>query len=409
AAGDDLDGPVVIGADTRRSSPMLVSALEAGFNSVGVDTVELGIVPVGAVSRLARDVAAAYGVMVSASHNPAPDNGIKFFGPDGAKLSDEAELTIESRLFSTGEARRPIGPNVGIQTRMDDAVERYVEKVAKTVQYSMRGLEFAVDCANGAAFAAAPALFAHVGATVEVFNVDPDGLNINNGVGATHPEFLAANAGGRVGLAFDGDADRLIAIDEDGAVVNGDVIMAIFAKWLHERGTLQNDTVVVTVMSNLGFHKAMRDLGISVVETQVGDRYVLEMMRARGGVLGAESSGHMIFLDKHTTGDGIVSALQLLAVMRRTGRSVSALASVLTLSPQHLVNVDVARRPPLQDLFGVQAAIAAAEKELGQEGRVLVRYSGTQNMCRVMVEGPTEEMTARLCDSIATALKNEIG
>jgi phosphoglucosamine mutase len=408
AAGEGLEGPVVVGADTRRSSPMLVSALEAGFNSVGVDTVELGIVPVGAVSRLVRDVNGGYGVMVSASHNPAQDNGIKFFGSDGAKLSDEAELAIENRLFSASEPRRPIGPKVGIQTRMDDAIERYVEKVSRTVEYSMRGLEFAVDCANGAAFAAAPALFKHVGATVEIFNDDPDGMNINRGVGATHPEFLAAHTGGRVGLAFDGDADRLIAIDEDGAVVNGDVVMAIFAKWQKERGKLQNDTVVVTVMSNLGFHQAMRGLGIEVVETQVGDRYVLEAMRRTRAVVGGEQSGHVVLEDR-ATGDGLRTALRLMEVMAATGRQLRELRTVMEEFPQVLHNVTVADKSALDENAPIADAVRSAGERLGARGRVLVRPSGTENLIRVMVEAETHDRAEEVAAGIAAVVAAEMG
>jgi phosphoglucosamine mutase len=408
AAGDDLDGPVVVGADTRRSSPMLVSALEAGFNSIGVDTVELGIVPVGAVSRLVRDINGACGVMVSASHNPAQDNGIKFFGADGAKLSDEAELAIENRFFSGLDLRRPIGPNVGIQTRMDDAIERYVEKVARTVQYSMRGLEFVVDCAHGAAFAAAPALFKHVGATVEILNDDPDGLNINSGVGATHPEFLAGHCDGRIGLAFDGDADRLIAVDEDGAVVNGDVIMAIFAEWLKERGELQNDTVVVTVMSNLGFHKAMRGLGIEVVETQVGDRYVLEAMRRTRAVVGGEQSGHVLLEDR-ATGDGLRTALRLMEVLASTGEELRRLRTVMEEFPQVLRNVPVADKSALDGNSPIAEAIRGGRASLGDQGRILVRPSGTENLIRVMVEAETPGRAEDVASRIAAVVAAELG
>ncbi|HZJ47565.1 MAG TPA: hypothetical protein VFD97_00850, partial [Acidimicrobiia bacterium] len=279
AGGEGREGHVIIGRDTRRSGSMLVAALMAGFNSVGVDTMDIGIIPVGAVSRLVRDTGATLGVMVSASHNPAEDNGIKFFGPNGTKLSDADELAIESRFFEGDPWVRGIGPKVGIQMVMSDAVDRYVHAILQPVEYSMRGLEFAIDAANGAAFLAAPLLFERVGATIEMFHADPDGMNINRGCGATHPEQIAQVAAGRVGLAFDGDADRLIAVDEDGVVADGDVIMAIFAKWMKERGRLKNDVVVATVMSNLGFRKAMERLGITVIETAVGDRYVLEAMR----------------------------------------------------------------------------------------------------------------------------------
>ncbi|MBT8213452.1 MAG: phosphoglucosamine mutase, partial [Acidimicrobiia bacterium] len=277
SAGALIDGVAVIGRDTRRSGPMLAAALHAGFNSVGVDTVDLGIVPVGAVSRLTREASARYGVMVSASHNPAPDNGIKFFGRDGAKLDDDSEKAIEDGFARTHEPA--IGHLIGLQTVMSDAVDRYVGFLRHKAQYSLRGVELAIDCANGAAFAAAPQLFDALKADVEVYAADPDGTNINEGCGATHPEVLAAKASGRIGLAFDGDADRLIAVDENGEIVNGDVLMAIVAKHLKDNGKLAGNTVVATVMSNLGFRQAMKQAGIDVIETKVGDRYVLEAMK----------------------------------------------------------------------------------------------------------------------------------
>ncbi|MCB1247278.1 MAG: phosphoglucosamine mutase, partial [Acidimicrobiia bacterium] len=340
SAGQFADGPVVIGRDTRRSGPMLASAVIAGFNSVGVDTVDLGIIPVGAVSRLSRDSGSSMGVMISASHNPAPDNGIKFFGRDGSKASAERETEIEDRFHSSDPFSRPIGAAVGIQTTMVDAIKRYVTKVSKTVEYSMRGLEFAVDTAHGAAFAAAPALFSAVGATTQVYFDSPDGMNINDGVGATHPDAIARKADGRVGLAFDGDADRLIAVDEDGRVCDGDVIMAILAEWMHGRGKLKNDTVVATVMSNLGFHQGMERLGIKVEVTPVGDRNVVEAMRRTKAVVGGEQSGHVILEDR-TTGDGLRTALRLMEVMASTGKQLRELRTVMTELPQVLENVRV--------------------------------------------------------------------
>jgi len=289
AAGEHVSGHVVIGRDTRRSGPMLASAVTSGFNSVGIDTVDLGIIPTGAVSRLARDTAATYGVVISASHNPAEDNGIKFFARDGAKIDVASELAIEQRFFDDRPFRRAVGGNIGIQTVMSNAIERYAEKVSRTVSYSMSGLEFVVDTANGAAFAAAPYLFEKVGATVKVIADTPDGMNINDGVGAMHPETVAEAARGRIGIAFDGDADRLIAVDEDGEVVNGDVLMAIFAQWQFERGKLEKNTVVTTVMSNLGFIQAMERLGIDVIVTPVGDRHVVDAMRASGAVVGGSN------------------------------------------------------------------------------------------------------------------------
>lgn len=408
AAGQFTDGPVVIGRDTRRSGPMLASAVMAGFNSVGIDTVDLGILPVGAVSRVGRDSGAAMGVMISASHNPAEDNGIKFFGRDGSKLSDKAEGDIEGAFFSEESFSTPVGPAVGIQTTMANSIERYVEKVAKTVDYSMRGLDFVIDCANGAAFLAAPALFEAVGASVEVFADMPNGMNINDGVGATHPEAVAARANGRVGLAFDGDADRLIAVDEDGAVCNGDVIMAIFAQWQKERGKLKHDTVVATVMSNLGFHHAMERLGIKVEVTPVGDRHVVEAMRSTKAVVGGEQSGH-ILLEDRSTGDGLRSALRLMEVMAGTGKELRELRTVMTELPQVLTNVAVASKDGWEDDPHIADAIKSASKTLGNRGRILVRPSGTEPLIRVMVEAPTEGEANDIARSVAGMIETRLG
>ncbi len=408
AAGEGIDRQVVIGRDTRRSGSMLLSAVSAGFNSIGVDTVDLGIIPVGGVSRLARDTGASLGVMISASHNPAEDNGIKFFGMDGAKLSDSREAAIEARYFSKSGYARPVAGRVGIQTTMSDAITRYVDKVALTVDYSMKGLEFVVDCANGASFLAAPELFRRVGATVIVHNDTPDGMNINDGCGATHPEAIAAAARGRVGLAFDGDADRLIAVDEDGRVVNGDVIMAIFAQWQHERGKLKNDIVVATVMSNLGFHHAMERLGIGVVVTPVGDRNVVEEMRRTHAVVGGEQSGH-ILLEDRSTGDGLRTALRLMEVMAATGRELRDLRSVMSELPQVLTNITVGSKDGWDEDEVVASTIAEWEKQLGSRGRILVRPSGTEPMIRVMVEAPTASEAAEAADAIAQVVRSALG
>jgi phosphoglucosamine mutase len=407
AAGDSIEGHVVIGRDTRRSGAMLVSAVAAGFNSIGIDTVDLGILPVGAVSRLARDTGATYGVMVSASHNPAEDNGIKFFGKDGAKISAEREAGIERRYFSDEPYRRPVAGNVGIQTTMADAIERYVDKVARTVSYSMHGLEFVVDCANGAAFLAAPALFDKVGAIVEMMADNPDGMNINLEVGATHPQALVRRAKGRVGLAFDGDADRLIAVDEDGEIVNGDVIMAIFAKWQHERGKLEKNTVVATVMSNLGFLQAMDRLGIDVEITPVGDRHVVETMRLTRSVVGGEQSGH-ILLEDRSTGDGLRTALRLMEVMAATGKELRELRRVMSELPQVLTNVRVASKDGWDTDSAITASIAEHERRLGKRGRILVRPSGTEPLIRVMVEAPTASEAEQVAESIAAVVETTL-
>jgi phosphoglucosamine mutase len=406
AAGENAEGHVVIGRDTRRSGPMLAAALMAGFNSVGIDTIDLGIVPVGAVSRLVRDTGATYGVMVSASHNPARDNGIKFFGSNGTKLSDTDEASIEERYFAGSPWVRAVGRRIGIQTLMTDAVDRYIDKIVAPVEYSMRGLEFVVDAANGAAFLAAPALFKRVGATVEVINAEPDGMNINLGCGATHPEAMLQHTAGRIGLSFDGDADRLIAIDEDGIVADGDVIMAIFAQWMKERGKLKNDAVVATVMSNLGFRKAMERLGIEVIETAVGDRYVLEAMRTSRAVVGGEQSGHVLLEDR-ATGDGLRTALRLMEVMASTGKELRELRTVMTAYPQVLENV-IVKDKAYADNPAVATSIARAERALGGRGRLLVRPSGTEPLVRVMVEAPTASEAADIASMVVKAVEAEL-
>ena len=387
---------------------MLASALHAGFNAVGVDTVDLGIVPVGAVSRLARDVGARFGVMVSASHNPAADNGIKFFGPDGAKLSDEREAAIEARFRRGRPWPRPAGSAIGFQSTMSDAVDRYLSRISDGFPYKLSGMSFVLDCANGAALTAAPRLFEDLGAEIEVFAAEPDGMNINLGCGATHPEYLAGHAAGRIGFAFDGDADRLIAIDEDGVPANGDVLMAIFARHLKEQGKLKKDLVVVTVMSNLGFRRAMEHIGVTVVETKVGDRYVLEEMRRTRAVLGGEQSGHILLSDR-ATGDGLRSAMQLASVLAATGQELRELRTVMTEYPQVLENVTVANRDLLDEARPVWDAVAEARRRLGHEGRVLVRASGTEPLVRVMVEAATPAMARDVAGRLAAIVKGQLG
>ncbi|MEN8041100.1 MAG: phosphoglucosamine mutase [Actinomycetota bacterium] len=407
AAGEQIEGHVVIGRDTRRSGPMIASAVASGFNSVGIDVVDLGIIPTGAVSRLARDTAASYGVVISASHNPAEDNGIKFFARDGAKIDDETERAIERRYFDPQPYRRAVAGNVGIQTIMPDAIDRYIDKVVKTVSYSMNGLDFVIDTAHGAAFMAAPRLFDRVGASVEVIGDTPDGMNINDGVGATHPETVASAARGKIGLSFDGDADRLIAVDEDGEIVNGDVIMAIFAQWQLERGKLEKNRVVATVMSNLGFIQAMERLGIEVLVTPVGDRNVVEAMRESRAVVGGEQSGH-ILLEDRSTGDGLRTALRLMEVIASTGKELRELRTVMSELPQVLTNVKVVSKNGWQENTLIRKATAAAERELGHRGRVLVRASGTEPLIRVMVEAPTESEASSVAESIADVIVKEL-
>ena len=407
AAGEHTEGPVVIGRDTRRSGPMFTTALHAGFSSVGVDTVDVGILPVGGVSRLLRQLEAPLAVMVSASHNPAHDNGIKFIGPSGGKLNDEQEAVIETRYRRGAPWKHPDGALIGIRTKMPDAVDRYVENLAKNAEYSLRGLDFVLDCANGAAYQAAPQLFERLGASVEVHAAGPDGLNINEGCGATVPEYVSRFVNGRVGLAFDGDADRLIAVDEDGVTANGDVLMAVFAQHLKEKGELRNNIVVSTVMANLGFRRAMEQLDVDIEETAVGDRYVYERMREVKAALGGEQSGHIIFY-RGTTGDGLRTAVRLAEVMAATGKPLTDLRKVITEYPQVLHNIQVADKSKLAASTDIWGAVEDVERTLGDDGRILVRASGTEPLVRVMVEAATEDIAESLASSVGEVVVNSL-
>jgi len=395
AAGELIGGgAVVVGRDTRRSGDMLAAGLQAGFHSVGVDTLDAGVVPVGGVSALIPELGASLGVMVSASHNPAPDNGVKFFDDAGGKLDDAREARIEARLRRGGPWKSPTGAGIGKRVSLGDSVDRYLAAIRRDARGSLSGLRLAVDCANGAASRAAPELFSSLGADVVAHFASPDGMNINDGCGATEPRHLAAVAGGRIGLSFDGDADRLMVIDEDGRVANGDVILAVIARHLKDRGELSNNLVVTTVMSNLGFRKAMGEAGIDLIETKVGDRYVMEEMLRHGAILGGEQSGHVIQLDRARTGDGLRTALRMLEVVVATGCPVSELRrEALVEFPQVLENVPV-RSKDLEAADRVWEAVRAVERDLGGDGRVLVRASGTEPVVRVMAEAP-DMATAR--------------
>ncbi len=323
AAGLTLkDGPVLIGRDTRRSGEMLVAAIQSGFHSAGIDTVDVGILPSGGISYLTDSTGAEMGVIVSASHNPAADNGIKLLSRFGTKLTDKQEDRIEARMRKPEDRRIPYGANVGTRFVMDDAMHDYVSALAADADYTFQGTEVVLDCANGAAFQAAPALFERLKAHVTTIAGNPDGMNINDGCGATHPEFLASHSAGKIGFAFDGDADRLIAVDEDGGVVDGDRILAIIALHWKKAGKLKNNLVVSTVMSNFGFKRALREAEIELVETKVGDRYVLEAMRERNAILGGEQSGHIIFADRGRTGDGLLDRDQVARSHRRNREDV---------------------------------------------------------------------------------------
>ena len=405
---------VLIGKDTRLSGYMLENALTAGLLSMGADAILVGTLPTPGIAVLVRDQKADAGFVISASHNPFEDNGIKLFSHDGFKLPDEEEEEIEA-LMASGKLAEllPTAGGIGKSFRVEDALRRYIDFCKGTFEEGdLKGMRIVLDCGNGATYKAAPAVFKELGASVTTLHCTPNGMNINARSGSQHTEALREQVLAEradVGLAFDGDGDRLIVVDETGTELSGDHIMALCAVDLKRHGRLKNNMMVGTVMSNFGLRVTAKEQGIELACSAVGDRYVLEVMKEKGAVIGAESSGHMIFLEKHTTGDGIVSALQMLGVMRRQKKEISELASVLKLAPQKLINVTTKSRPPLNELKGVQAAIREAEAELKDAGRVLVRYSGTQNMCRVMVEGPSDEMVERLCGKIADAVKEEIG
>jgi len=408
AAADGRTGTAVVGRDTRRSGQMLAAVVHAGFNAAGFDTADLGIIPVGAVSHLTRASHATFGVMVSASHNPAEDNGIKFFGSDGGKLDDDRETAIEARYQTDTPWVEVSGEALGIQMPMVDALDRYVRHLSTQSDYRLAGIPVVLDCANGAAFLAAPQLFGALGAEVEAINTEPSGMNINEGCGAVSPGMLAERASGRIGLAFDGDADRCVAVDEDGIVCNGDVIMAILARHLKSRGELPGNRVVTTVMSNLGFRMAMQGMGLEVVETPVGDRYVLEQMRRTGAGLGGEQSGHVLFRD-HSTGDGLLTGMRLLEVVAATATPLRELRRVMVDYPQVLRNVRVRVKERLPDAAPVWEAVRLMEKRLGNEGRVLVRASGTEPLVRVMVEAREAHEAAAIADDLVLVVRRELG
>ncbi len=406
---------IVIGRDTRRSGSMLESALTAGICSMGVDVVPLGPMPTPGIAFLARSLRASMGIVISASHNPYQDNGVKIFSREGTKLTDAEEDEIE-RLITKERGRMvaSAGSEIGISRRIEDPAGRYIVfcKQAFPQNLSLEGMQVVLDCANGATFKVAPAVFSELGADTEAINCEPTGTNINELCGSQHTEELAARVLERkaeVGLAFDGDGDRLIAIDEKGHELTGDHVVAICARMYKNHGRLKNDRVVTTVMSNFGFLAAMRQLGIEHIASNVGDRYVLEKMIEKDAVIGGEPSGHVIFLDHHSTGDGIITALQLLACMRETGKPLSDLAKIMKLAPQVNINVNVKSKPPLESLPELQRAIQKTEKELAGKGRVLIRYSGTQAMCRVMVEGPKRAVTEHLAQRLSRTVKKLLG
>ncbi|MCZ2859440.1 phosphoglucosamine mutase [Blastococcus sp. VKM Ac-2987] len=408
----DRDGtsrPVaVVGRDPRASGEMLEAAVVAGLTSAGAEVLLAGVVPTPALAWLTGRSDADLGVMISASHNPMPDNGIKLFSRGGHKLPDAVEAAIELAVTSgSSDGHRPTGGQIGRARALADGGDAYVDHLLSTVDRPLTGLSVVVDAAHGAAATAAPEVYRRAGATVHAIGCDPDGWNINDGVGSTHlgPLIEAVRErGADIGVAHDGDADRCLAVTAAGEVVDGDAILAVCALALHERGALKSDTVVATVMSNLGFHHAMRDAGISVSTTAVGDRYVLEALRASDLSLGGEQSGHLVFLEHATTGDGLLTGLALLSRMAATGASLAELTSVVQRLPQVLVNVPVHDRLAVAASDEVAAAVNAVESELGDSGRVLLRPSGTEQLVRVMVEAPTQEQADEVAQRLAAVV-----
>jgi len=405
---------IVVGKDTRLSGYMLEFALSSGVCSFGVDVLLVGPMPTPAVAFLTKSLRADAGVMISASHNPFQDNGIKFFGADGFKLDDDIEGQLE-QLLQSGEIEsiRPTALDIGKTSKLEDARGRYVQfvKSAFSSEISLEGLRLVVDCAHGATYRVAPQMLEELGAEVIAIGVSPDGKNINAGFGATEPAALqqaVVERGAHAGIALDGDGDRLILVDEKGAIVDGDAVMAICGRDLLAKDALPSRTVVSTVMSNLGLERAVTSLGGRLVRTRVGDRYVVEHMRKHGFIFGGEQSGHLVFLDFASTGDGCVAALKVLEIMVRQGRALSELANIFERVPQHLVNVRVSHKPPIDALTRSRALIAQIETELGADGRVLVRYSGTENKARVMVEAFDDEVALSRAREIAAALETEI-
>ncbi|WP_100814381.1 phosphoglucosamine mutase [Microbacterium lacus] len=399
----------VVARDPRVSGEFLTAAVAAGLASSGVDVLEAGVLPTPALAFLVADRDADFGVMVSASHNPAPDNGIKIFARGGMKLPDAVEQRIEQAM--SGPKLQPTGADVGRIARFSDAEDRYVMHLLASLPQRLEGVKVVLDCAHGAASGVSPETFRDAGAELVVIGADPDGWNINDGVGSTHLDVLAAAVlehGADVGIAHDGDADRCLAVDATGQIIDGDRIMAILAASLHERGRLRDNTLVATVMSNLGLHRAMAERGIRVLQTAVGDRYVLEEMSRGGYSLGGEQSGHLIMSDYATTGDGLLTGLHLVAEMARTGKTLAELASIMTVFPQVLVNVRDVDRSRANTDPDVIAAVAAASASLGDSGRVLLRPSGTEPLVRVMVEAADEETARRHADELADVVRSAL-
>jgi phosphoglucosamine mutase len=402
---------VVIGRDTRRSGPLLEAAMVAGLLSAGADCFTVGVLPTPGIALLTRALEAHGGIVLSASHNPFEDNGIKLFSSEGTKFPDAWEEQIESRLAGDDTAPRARGGAIGRLIAYERAEKYYVEFLCRCFPLDLGGLTLVLDCAHGATYRAAPSVFRRLGARVITTCTRPDGVNINAGCGALHPEGLRrrlASARADVGFAFDGDGDRLISVDDQGEIRDGDYALAIAGRHMAARGRLKANTVVTTVMANLGLDEALKAAGIQVVKTQVGDRYVHEEMLRVGANLGGEQSGHLLFPDHAPTGDGILSALAVLAVMRETGESLASLSGCMRKFPQVLVNVPVSRKPPIDTLPAVTARIRAFESELDGSGRILVRYSGTESLARVMIEGADDVRIRAMADELASAIRTEL-
>ncbi|WP_129600189.1 phosphoglucosamine mutase [Anaerophilus nitritogenes] len=405
---------IVIGKDTRISGDMLEAALVAGILSTGSDCLCVGIVPTPAVAYLTRYYGADAGIVISASHNPVEYNGIKFFNEEGFKLADEVEEKIEELILNDQDINvHPSGEHLGRKTEIDDAIKQYSNFLKTTIDVDLRGMKVAVDCSNGASYVAAPALLAALGAEIKIIHHKPDGLNINLNCGSTHPEDLkqlVIDWGADAGLAFDGDADRLIAVDEKGHLVDGDKILTICATHLKEKEKLKKDTVVATVMSNMGLQKALEKAGCKVATTKVGDRYVLEEMQKKGYVLGGEQSGHIIFLEHNTTGDGLLSALQFLSVVKERKQSVSKLSSMMTTYPQVLVNAKVSNDKKLKYMEDevISKEIQKLEEIMDGEGRVLIRPSGTEPLVRVMLEGKDQKQLETLSYELVKLIEERL-
>jgi len=410
--GEKGRGRIVVGRDTRRSGQMLEAALVAGITSGGADALTCRVVPTPAVAYLTRELGADGGVVISASHNPPEYNGLKFFSRDGFKLPDDLEDEIEEFTHHRREWERPIGSDVGRVVAVEDALRQYVTHVLDSIEGDLEGMRIAVDCGHGAASIATPMALRELGATVVAINDTWDGMDINVGCGSTDLaplRELVASHDVDFGIAHDGDADRVLAVDERGEEVDGDAIMALCAVHMKERGELEGNTLVGTVMSNMGLQVAMRDHGITFVKTKVGDRYVLEQMQASGARLGGEQSGHIIFMEHTTTGDGLITALRLGAVVRDQQQPLSELRKVMTRYPQVMRNVHVADKALLATSAAVAEAIKEAEAELGEDGRVLVRASGTEPLVRVMAEAETEDRASAVVDSLSTVVERELG